>query len=86
MVTVPAELQVFWRPTAVVGLGLYGFATLNSTDSFGAPPSHSKWAVSARAPPKRRMQPSGRGRPALLVGAAPRWPFQWKRQFVWAQA
>jgi hypothetical protein len=35
VVTVPAELQVFWRPTAVVGVGLYGFATLNSTDSFG---------------------------------------------------
>jgi hypothetical protein len=32
--TVPAELQVFWRATRFVGVGLYGFATLNGTDSF----------------------------------------------------
>ena len=33
--TVPWELQVFWRPTGFVGVGLYGFATLNGTESFG---------------------------------------------------
>jgi hypothetical protein len=33
--TVPGELQVFWRVTRFLGLGLYGFATLNGTDSFG---------------------------------------------------
>jgi hypothetical protein len=33
--TVPAELQVFWRAAAFVGVGLYGFATINNTDSFG---------------------------------------------------
>jgi hypothetical protein len=33
--TVPAELQVFWRAAAFVGVGLYGFATINHTDSFG---------------------------------------------------
>jgi hypothetical protein len=33
--TVPAELQVFWRATRFLGLGLYGFATFNGTDSFG---------------------------------------------------
>jgi hypothetical protein len=33
--TVPVELQAFWRATRFVGVGLYGFATLNGTDSFG---------------------------------------------------
>jgi hypothetical protein len=33
--TVPWELQLFWRPTGFVGVGLYGFATLNGTESFG---------------------------------------------------
>jgi hypothetical protein len=33
--TVPGELQVFWRATGFLGVGLYGFATLNGTDSFG---------------------------------------------------
>jgi hypothetical protein len=33
--TVPVELQLFWRATRFVGVGLYGFATLNGTDSFG---------------------------------------------------
>jgi hypothetical protein len=33
--TVPWELQLFWRPTGFVGVGLYGFASLNGTDSFG---------------------------------------------------
>ena len=33
--TVPAELQVFWRATRYLGLGLYGFATLNGSNSFG---------------------------------------------------
>ena len=34
VLTFPAELQVFWRPLAFAGLGLYGFATINNTDSF----------------------------------------------------
>lgn len=32
--TVPLELQVFWRATRFGGIGLYGFATFNGTDSF----------------------------------------------------
>jgi len=30
----PIELQFFWRPGSVVGLGLYGFANLNRSQSF----------------------------------------------------
>jgi hypothetical protein len=30
----PIELQFFWRPGSVVGLGLYGFANLNRSRSF----------------------------------------------------
>lgn len=30
----PLELQAFWRPGKVVGLGLYGFANLNHSRSF----------------------------------------------------
>lgn len=30
----PLELQAFWRPGKVVGLGLYGFANLNKERSF----------------------------------------------------
>ena len=32
---VPLELQLFWRPGSLVGLGLYGFANFNSQRSFG---------------------------------------------------
>lgn len=34
VVGLPLELQAFWRPGKVVGLGLYGFANLNGTRSF----------------------------------------------------
>lgn len=30
----PIEVQLFWRPGSVVGLGLYGFANLNRSQSF----------------------------------------------------
>jgi hypothetical protein len=30
----PIELQLFWRPGSLVGLGLYGFANLNRDRSF----------------------------------------------------
>jgi hypothetical protein len=33
--TVPAEVQLFWRFASYVGIGLYGFGSLNSRDSFG---------------------------------------------------
>jgi hypothetical protein len=35
VVGVPLELQLFWRPGSLVGLGLYGFANFNSQRSFG---------------------------------------------------
>lgn len=35
VLTVPAEAQLSWRFSRFVGLGLYGFASLNSSDSFG---------------------------------------------------
>lgn len=34
VIGLPLELQAFWRPGKLVGLGLYGFANLNSTRSF----------------------------------------------------
>jgi hypothetical protein len=34
VVGVPIELQLFWRPGSLVGLGLYGFANFNSQQSF----------------------------------------------------
>jgi hypothetical protein len=34
VVGLPLELQAFWRPGKVVGLGVYGFANLNKTRSF----------------------------------------------------
>ena len=33
-VGLPLEVQVFWRPGSLVGLGLYGFANLNRARSF----------------------------------------------------
>lgn len=33
--TVPAEVQLFWRFTSFLGAGLYGFGSINSRDSFG---------------------------------------------------
>jgi hypothetical protein len=34
VVGVPIELQLFWRPGSLVGLGLYGFANFNEQRSF----------------------------------------------------
>jgi hypothetical protein len=34
VVGLPLELQAFWRPGKVVGLGLYGFANFNRAQSF----------------------------------------------------
>jgi hypothetical protein len=34
VVGLPLELQAFWRPGKVVGLGIYGFANLNQSQSF----------------------------------------------------
>ena len=34
-VGVPIELQLFWRPGSLIGLGLYGFANFNDEQSFG---------------------------------------------------
>ena len=34
VIGLPLELQAFWRPGKLVGLGLYGFANLNETLSF----------------------------------------------------
>ena len=34
VVGLPLELQAFWRPGKVVGLGVYGFANLNQARSF----------------------------------------------------
>ena len=31
---VPLELQLFWRPSSFLGIGLYGFANLNPEESF----------------------------------------------------
>ena len=30
----PVEVQLFWRPASVIGIGLYGFANLNPEESF----------------------------------------------------
>jgi hypothetical protein len=35
VIGLPFELQAFWRPGKVVGLGVYGFANLNGLQSFG---------------------------------------------------
>ena len=35
MLGLPLETQVFWRPSTVIGLGLYGFADINHLRSFG---------------------------------------------------
>jgi hypothetical protein len=34
-VTLPIELQLFFRPTGILGVGVYGFASLNEEESFG---------------------------------------------------
>ena len=34
VVGLPLELQAFWRPGSLVGLGLYGFANFNAAQSF----------------------------------------------------
>ena len=34
VVGLPLELQAFWRPGSLVGLGLYGFANFNAVRSF----------------------------------------------------
>jgi hypothetical protein len=34
VIGLPLELQAFWRPGGLVGLGLYGFANLNQAQSF----------------------------------------------------
>jgi hypothetical protein len=34
VIGLPLELQAFWRPGKVVGLGVYGFANLNQSQSF----------------------------------------------------
>jgi hypothetical protein len=34
VVGLPMELQLFWRPGSLLGLGLYGFANLNRSRSF----------------------------------------------------
>jgi hypothetical protein len=34
VIGLPLEIQAFWRPGKVVGLGLYGFANLNKSRSF----------------------------------------------------
>lgn len=34
VIGLPLELQAFWRPGSLIGLGLYGFANLNQTRSF----------------------------------------------------
>jgi hypothetical protein len=31
---IPFEAQLFWRPTSFLGIGLYGFANLNSEETF----------------------------------------------------
>jgi hypothetical protein len=33
-VGLPVELQLFWRPTTILGLGIYGFANANREQSF----------------------------------------------------
>ena len=30
----PIETQLFWRPLRFLGIGLYGFANMNSQESF----------------------------------------------------
>lgn len=34
VVGLPIEVQAFWRPGSLVGLGLYGFANFNQAQSF----------------------------------------------------
>jgi hypothetical protein len=34
VIGLPLELQAFWRPGKVVGLGIYGFANFNQSQSF----------------------------------------------------
>jgi hypothetical protein len=34
VIGLPVEMQVFWRPGKVVGLGLYGFANFNQSQTF----------------------------------------------------
>ena len=34
VIGIPLEAQLFWRPTQFLGLGLYGFANINSEETF----------------------------------------------------
>lgn len=34
IIGLPLEAQLFWRPLRFLGLGLYGFANINSEESF----------------------------------------------------